>query len=275
MISLELTNLSIIFAVTVLLMGSWQDVRSREVIDLIWYLIIAGGVVTHIVQIMLLILAGSPPDHYFFSWLCNIGLGIFLTLFLTVSGLGGEADRIAFLSLAIISPVDLPLVFLNVPKYNLISSITPNILGTFFNAYLITIPVPIFIFLYNLLNQLINRHSYRFNNEGLFSTLFIRFIGYPRSTDNLHTLLELNPWHFDFLENYSEESGWKISFRLQLDTPEADIERKKRVLEKINVTEKAQIWIQPTFPFILLITLGFIINVLWGNIIFLFVSIIT
>ncbi|NHJ00536.1 MAG: hypothetical protein EAX86_00260 [Candidatus Heimdallarchaeota archaeon] len=272
MISIDLTSFSIIFTLAVLFIGSWQDIHSREVTDLIWYILILGGIIIHLFQIRVFLISEIPPDSYIATWISNIGVGIFLVVFLTIFGLGGEADRIAFLVLAIISPINLPIFQVNNPNYSLISSVIPNILGTFFNAYFITLPVPLIIFLFNLFNQIANPKFYNFSHESKLSTFFLRFIGYPKSTVNLETLLEKNPWHFDFLEDYKEESGWFISYRIRLDTPEEDLKRKKRVLKKIQATNKSEVWIQPTFPFILLITLGYTLNVFWGNLIFLFVA---
>ncbi len=269
---LELDIILLILAFFLLIIGSWQDLKTREVIDLIWIIMIGGGILIHSIQIILQIFADKTPTEYISVWILNILLAIIISLFLTFSGLGGEADRIAFVAIAVISPVseNIPLVIFPDPRYEILISITPRILGTFFNAYLIVFPIPFLIFSYNLINQRFHPDFYTLSNESKWIRFIIRFIGYPRLVQNLHKELEQKPWHFDFLEEFNEETGWRIIFRARLDTPEADLTRKKESISQIQAKKKKSVWVQPSLPFIFIIMVGYLIDLLVGNLIFLF-----
>ena len=81
------------------------------------------------------------------------------------------------------------------------------------------------------------------------------------------------PWHFDFLEDFTDETGWSVLFRVRLDTPEADLRRKQELISSIQITEKQSIWVQPSLPFIFILMLGFFAEILVGNLVLLFMVI--
>ncbi|UCG90532.1 MAG: hypothetical protein JSU57_02025 [Candidatus Heimdallarchaeota archaeon] len=267
-------NIILLFFVFLLLsIGSWHDIKTREVADWIWLSMIGGGIAVHILQIILLILAKEAVLEYFTTWTINVAFALSLALFLTFSGLGGEADRIAFIAIGFASPISPPLLIFQDPVYKILIAITPRILGAFFNAYFITLPVPFLIFCYNIMNQRFHPDLYIFSNESIWKRFFIRFIGYPRQTRNLDKELKEKPWHFDFLEEVKEEKGWKIMFRARLDSPEADLTRKRELISLIQITEKRSIWVQPSLPFIFILMLGFFADILFGNLVLLFMVI--
>ncbi len=273
MIGSELNFLLLILAFLLLSIGSWHDIKTREVADWIWLSMIGGGIAIHVFQFFLLILAKKSVFEYFTTWTINIVFAFSLAFFLTFSGLGGEADRIAFIAIGFISPVSPPLIIFQDPVYEILIAITPRILGTFFNAYLITLPIPFLIFGYNIVNQHLYPDLYVFSNESKWKRFSIRFIGYPRQTQNLDMELEEKPWHFDFLEEFEDETGWSILFRARFDTPEVDLTRKQELISLIQNTEKRSIWIQPSLPFIFILMLGFFTDILVGNLILLFMVI--
>ena len=205
---------------------------------------------------------------YLFAWLGNVVFALIIALFLTYSGLGGEADRIAFVSISLISPVIKPLISITDPKYDIIFSITPKIVGTFFNAYLLALTIPIALFCYNLVRKTIDSELYKISNQSLLTKLVVYFIGYPRTTQNILKEIEDKPWHFDFLETYNDTSGWKFIFQFRLGTPEEDFIRKKEIARNTEIFNKDSIWIQPSLPFIVFILLGFLLEILIGNAIF-------
>jgi len=274
MSSSELNFLFLSIAILLLVVASWQDVQSREVVDWIWLGMAGGGIILHGLNLILLMLANLSPLSYFTRVIINIITAILLALFLSILGLGGEADRIAFVAIAIISPITSPLFGYNDPRYELLSDILPRILGTFSNSYLVAIPVPLVIFSYNMIKKRSNPNFYDLPGESRRTRAIIQFIGYPRITIGLEQDLMTKPWHYDFLEEYSEARAWQISFRFQLDTPEADLARKQNQIEAVKATGKQLIWIQPSLPFILFISLGFLLDIVFGNVILLALSLV-
>lgn len=273
MIGSELNVVLLILSFFLLSIGSWQDLKTREVADWIWLTMIGGGIIIHLLQIILRILENEPPIDYVVPVFLNIAFAITLALFLTFSGLGGEADRIAFIAIGVASPISLPLIIFQDQSYEILLSITPKILNTFFNAYLIAFPVPLLMFCYNLAYQRLHPDLYVLSTESMWAKLFIRLIGYPHRTQYLEKELIEKPWHFDFLEKFNEETGWCVEFRTRLDTPEADFARKQETLSLIQSENKPSIWVQPSLPFILILMLGFFTDVLVGNLVLLFMVI--
>jgi hypothetical protein len=273
MVESDLNVILLIFTFFLLIIGSWQDIKTREVADWIWLIMIGGGIVFHLVQIVIRILENESPINYVIPMVFNIIFSVTLALFLTFSGLGGEADRIAYIAIGIASPISLPLIVFHDQSYEILISITPKILNIFFNAYLITLPIPILLFCYNFVYQRFHPDFYILSNESIWTRLFIRFVGFPHQTRNLEIVLMEKPWHFDFMEKFDEEIGWRVEFRTRLDTPEADFKRKQELVSLIQSKNKFSIWIQPSLPFILILLLGFIIDALFGNLILLFLAI--
>ena len=273
MVESDLNVILLIFTIFLLIIGSWQDIKTREVADWIWLIMIGGGIVFHLIQILIRILENGSPINYIIPVIINIIFAVTLSLFLTFSGLGGEADRIAYIAIGIASPFSLPFIIFNDQSYEILIAITPKILNIFFNAYLIALPVPILLFCYNLVYQRIHPDFYILPNESILTRLSIRFVGFPHQTRNLETELMEKPWHFDFLEKFIEEIGWRVEFRTRLDTPEGDLKRKQELVSLIHSKEKQSIWIQPSLPFIFALLLGVTTEALFGNLILLFIVI--
>ncbi|MFW9856037.1 MAG: A24 family peptidase C-terminal domain-containing protein [Candidatus Thorarchaeota archaeon] len=273
MVSSELNLLLLSTVILLLSIASWQDIQSREVTDWIWFGIAGTGIILHGLSIIELVLASLSPIPYSLTIIINIITGTLIALFLSILGLGGEADRISFIAISTISPVTDPL-FGNIDaRYEILIDILPRILGTFCNSYLAAITVPVVIFGYNLVKNRSNPHLYSLPDESQKTRLIIRFIGYPRNTSGLKNDLMTKPWHYDLLEEYSETRKWHVNFRFQLDSPEDDLARKRKIIEIIESTGKQVVWIQPSLPFILFITLGFLLDLVFGNVIFLGISV--
>ena len=268
MLESSLTLILFSIAFLLLFLGAYQDWKTREIVDWIWIAMIGSGCILHILQIILLLMNNLDIQSYLFTWLSNIFIALILAAFLTFSGLGGEADRIAFIAISFVSPVQQPLFSITDPKYDIIFSITPKILGTFFNAYLLAMSVPIALLCYNLIRRNTIREFYTISNQSFIVKIVLFFIGYPRSTQRISEEIEKKPWHFDFLETYDDVSGWKYIFQMRLETPEADLSRKKEIAKKTQIHNKESIWVQPSLPFIVFLLLGFLLETLLGNVIF-------
>jgi hypothetical protein len=253
------------------MIGSWQDIKNREVADLIWILMIGGGILIHAIQVFFIIFSNNSPIDYIITWFMNFVFAITLTLFMSFSGLGGEADRIAFVAIAAISPVSLPFLIIPEPILTFLFTYIPRIFGVFCNSYLIAIPIPFLIFGFNLINQYINPNYYVFSDESTLMKIFVRFVGYPRSTDSVTKEFDEKIWHYDFLEDLNEENAWKIVFKFRLGSPEADLARKKELVSKIHSELKPSIWVQPTLPFIAFLMIGFFIEICFGNLILILI----
>ncbi|MFW9779992.1 MAG: A24 family peptidase C-terminal domain-containing protein [Candidatus Heimdallarchaeota archaeon] len=272
MVSSELNLLLLSAVILLLAVASWQDIQSREVTDWIWFGIAGMGIIVHGLSIFELALVGLSPLPYSLTVIINIITGILIALLLGILGLGGEADRISFIAISTISPVTDPFFGHIDARYELLLDILPRILNTFCNSYLAAVPVPLVIFGYNLIKNRSNPRLYSLADESYKTRFIVRFIGYPRDTSGLKNDLMAKPWHYDLLEDYSETQKWHVDFRFQLDSPEGDLARKRKTIELIESTGKQVVWIQPSLPFILFISLGFLLDLVFGNVVFLGIS---
>jgi preflagellin peptidase FlaK len=268
-----LNFITIIIAVVLLSMAAYQDIKSRMISDWVWICMIGSGSILHILQLLTTLNSSNGGQEYLFSLLINVIIALLLGIFLTLSALGGEADRIAFFAIAFVTPLQSPIFSIANPEYTYVFSLLPKILGTFFNAYLLSIPVPISIFLYNLTNKRRKREDYTYQPNSRWKKIFLFFIGYPKTTTDIVKEIKAKPWHFDFLEDFID-GEWKIHFQLQLDTPEADLERKLKLANLLENNEKKVVWVQPSLPFIAFIFIGFVSEILLGNLILSFMSLI-
>ncbi len=268
-----LNFITIIIAIILLSMAAYQDIKDRMISDWVWICMIVSGSILHILQLLTILNSSNGGQEYLFSVLLNISIALLLGIFLTLSALGGEADRIAFFAIAFVTPLQSPIFSIANPEYAYVFSLLPKILGTFFNAYLLSIPVPISIFLYNLAKKRRKRGDYAYQPNSRWKRIFLYFIGYPKTTTNIVKEIKAKPWHFDFLEDFIE-GEWRIHFQLQLDTPEADLERKLKLAELLENNGKKVVWVQPSLPFIAFIFIGFVTEIFLGNLILSFMSLI-
>ncbi len=271
---LELNFLLLILAFILLGIATIEDFKSREVTEWIWLSMIAGGIIIHGLQLVLQIVRGESINDYLLTLIINIVFSFGLAIFILYTGLMGEADGIALVAIAVITPIIQPFITIADPRYEIVAKMLPRILGTFFNAHLFAISAPLLIFLYNLINQRMNPELYSLPNESLLVRFILRFIGYPHLTQNLSDEIDNRPWHYDFLEDFSDDSEWKIAFRLFLDTPEADLQRKKDLISLVKQEKKRFIWIQPTSPGIFYLMLGYLADLIFGNIIIILMALI-
>ena len=269
---LEFTLCCII--VLLLAIASFQDIKSREVVDWVWIVMGLSGISILILITITQIIEGIDIQGFLLKWIWNIIFSVLIVLILTFSGLGGEADRVAFFVLGLITHSIEAVISFNNPTYELISPFIPNIISIFFNAYLLAIPVPFMIFSFNLVGKIRNKVRFTLPDERIISRIIILFLGYPLSTTNILEFTKKKPWHFDFLEIPDEEGNWKINFRVRLESPEEDYTRKIKIATLIDSNkQKEYVWVHPSLPFIVLIFLAFILSLIYGNLIFILSSI--
>jgi len=125
------------------------------------------------------------------------------------------------------------------------------------NAVILTLIVSLALFFYNLLNL---RPEERRKNLGYM------FIGYKLHLDKLTDVK-----HTRLIHLYEEKEG-----RLEKKFIFGGMEIDRGIIEKLKKYAAEgeldkEVWITPDLPFILFITAGFVISVLYGNFLFVFV----
>jgi preflagellin peptidase FlaK len=236
--------LKILFCTPFLLYSCYSDIKTRRVTNRLWLVMLAGGVFFVLYDIM------TKGTQYIMLLFLSAGLIFVLVYILFQLGTFGGADAKSLIVISIILPsypvfsafgFDFPL---NKPLLDLFSF---GILG---NAVLLTVVVPLGLAVYNT-----SRMGLHIDNP-----LYI-FIGYKSR------ISDLADKHIKLIQSFEEENGL-VKFRFRRGGVEID----ETVISKLKVlSEKGiindEVWVTPGLPFMIPITLGFFVTVVYGDMI--------
>ena len=235
---LGLRILSLCIGSFILVYASYSDVRTREVSNVVWVVIGVSGILFAIVELFI----GSLSLFQVFK---SLIAGAIFAFLLHILNFGG-ADVKAVISLALLFP-SYPYIYLShlcLP----VTGIPP--LGIFVfsmltNAILITISAPLCLFLYNL-----------FLRRDLSPLMFI---GWQVRISNLRAKKHYKLMHQITARVKPEE--WKYVW--------GGIEPTEEILSHLEALNRKgkirKVWITPELPFIVYLTAGFFIAVLYGD----------
>jgi preflagellin peptidase FlaK len=236
--------LKILFCTPFLLYSCYSDIKTRRVTNRLWLVMLAGGVFFVLYDIM------TKGTQYIMLLFLSAGLIFVLVYILFQLGTFGGADAKSLIVISIILPsypvfsafgFDFPL---NKPLLDLFSF---GILG---NAVMLTVVVPLGLAVYNT-----SRMGLHIDNP-----LYI-FIGYKSR------ISDLADKHIKLIQSFEEENGL-VKFRFRRGGVEID----ETVISKLKVlSEKGiindEVWVTPGLPFMIPITLGFFVTVVYGDMI--------
>ncbi len=244
---LDIGVMRILVCIPFLLYACHSDLKNRRVSNQVWLPLIGIGVVLALLDFI---------DRDFISFL-KFGLSVMListfVYLLFKMGAFGGADAKAIISLSIVVPTfhsiglfghSIPLA--GIPPLNLFA------FSTFGNALILTSIVPLSIFIYNLVHL---------SRDELLEKPAYPFLGYKSKISELK-----NQRHVRLMENYVEQGKFS---RRGIGIDEEVVETLQRLVKKGKIPEK--VWITPSLPFMIPLTLGFITAVLYGDLIYLII----
>jgi len=236
--------LKILFCTPFLLYSCYTDIKTRRVTNKLWVVMIACGAFFVLYDIV----TGSVP--YLLRLLISAGVIFALVYILFQLGSFGGADAKSLIVISIILPT-YPVIQLFGQDFPLNDPLIPvfafGILG---NAVLLTVVVPLGLAAYNLF-----RMGLHIDNP-----LYI-FIGYKSKISNL------GDKHIKLIQSFEEENG-EIKFRFKrggVEINEDVISELKTMSEKGLINN--EVWVTPGLPFMIPITLGFFVAVVYGDMI--------
>jgi preflagellin peptidase FlaK len=201
-----MNELKIILAFLILARASCLDWRYREIDDKSWVSLIALGVVFLLLN----------PEQLG-AFLISLSAALLLVAATYIPGLLGGGDGKILLGLAALFPLS--------PIYN-----TPFfVLGVFFNAVLISLPLPFIFFIRNLLRE----------GGARKGELVKMFLGYRVRADKV--------------KSYEAIMGDKLLMDV----------RKAKLGERRSPGEV--VWVTPAIPFLIPLTLGFLVAAFYGD----------
>jgi hypothetical protein len=219
----------IIFTLIILFYVTFQDIKYREIN-------IVSLIVLSIVSLIYLGFFIFKKDvSLWYSYFIQLGVTfVFLLVFYILGKISdfvyiGEGDLYTIMALS----------FTNV--FNMYFP-----MFVFFFALFLTLLIPIFIFLYNLLMKNFPKYSF-------FNSIYLMFLGYPLKINKITKF-------YTPLETFSLEED-KIKSKIiykPIIEPEKEINLLTKFAKKNNILK---IWVSPLIPFIILILLSYILVV--------------
>jgi preflagellin peptidase FlaK len=237
--------LKILFCIPFLIYSCYSDIKTRRVSNKLWLIMLTGSI--------FFILYGILTSGLSYLKILFISTGItFVFMYLLFQfGAFGGADAKSLIVLSIILPV--------YPAFKVFGHVFPInepliklfALGTFGNAVLLTIVVPIGLAIYNL-----SKIGLSIDNP-----LYI-FIGYKSR------ISDLEGKHIRMIQNYEMING-NVEFHFKkggVEINEKTIHELKTLAR--NGLIRDEVWVTPGLPFMIPITLGFFVAAFYGDLIF-------
>lgn len=222
----------LIVCMFILVYACYLDIKERHVTNLLWLLMIAVGISFAIYDIITL---GKPYlSEFIYSVVFTSALSY---LFFKLNFFGG-ADAKCLMAISVLIPTTpIPDPF-------------PFAITTLFNAVIVSVTVPVVLFLYNLLHL-----------DTKPGNILASFTGYKVPIADLERKRNLRLVH-----EYEEEGSKRKYIFGGLKIDKGAIEELKKYHEQGNVDNR--VWVTPELPFMLFITAGFFISMIYGNLIF-------
>jgi preflagellin peptidase FlaK len=220
-----------------LLICSYEDIKTREISDKIWLIFSPIGIIITLIEYFL--------NYINFSYLILYVLSILITAIVSIiiyySKFVGGADSKALITLSFLDPINY--------NKNTIHPFVPIIVLT--NSCIISLIIPLFLFTYNLYRILNKEKIFKgFENEKLYRKIFALLIGYK--TKNIKKR---------FATSIEKNINGKKKFVFSL------------LENEIEFIEDKDIWVTPSLPLIVFLLFGYIVNILYGDILKIFIPI--
>lgn len=239
--------LKVLACMPFLLYACYADIKTRRVSNEVWFMMFGVGFIFIMYDLMTY---GLP------YLIRNILSFLFIFAFVYILfqfGAFGGADAKVLMVISLIIPT-FPAIMIGstslpvngVPLFNIFA------FSVFGNSVILTIIVPIGLFLYNLVK----------NPSESLRRPFYMFIGY------VMPISKLEKGHFRMIESYNKtKEGIEFKFT------RSGTELTSEVISELKNYQKAGkvrggVWITPGLPFMIPITAGFITAVVFGDLIF-------
>jgi Flp pilus assembly protein protease CpaA len=229
--------------VLMLLYGSYRDIKTREISDFIWVIFGSIAVVFDVYEL----LVGSLG---LVTLLVSVGFSLVFGLLTGYLGLFGEADALALVSLALLSPV--PPVFFNGGGFQ--SILMP--LSVLSNSVLMAASLAFVVLGMNTVEA--GKDLFvGYGSVGWVTKVILLFTGRRARLDKIRG----PPYEYP-LERIN--SG-VVSLTLRPDI--SDDEKAVTVLKKLKDNGREYVWVSYSIPFIVALLLGYLVTVFYGDIV--------
>ncbi len=237
--------LKVLFIIPFLIYSCYSDIKTRRVSNNVWIVMLAGSVFFIVMDFL-----SEGIEYLKILILSVVFIFIFVYILFQIGTFGG-ADAKSLIMMSIILPSYPKIQVLN---YNF--PLNPPLidifaLGIFGNAVLLTIVVPLGLGIYNIIRL----------GAKIDKPLYI-FIGYKSK------IADLANKHIKLIQDHEESNG-RIKSRFRrggVEVNEKTINNLQNLYKKGLIGES--VWVTPSLPFMIPITVGFFVAIFYGDLIF-------
>ncbi len=254
-------------SLTFLLYASWSDYKTREVSNRVWAFYAPIALFLSLVELLLSDLSKLP----FFGLSFGVTAAFAIILFYT-GGFGG-ADSKALMCVALALPFFPEALFTPIFASG-VSPLAQNLfpLTIFSNAVLFAAASGIYILLRNLVWRIKTGKKIfegTLRSESIGKKIVVMITGYKVSVAKLK-----EKWHVYPMEDVEEDSENLLKRKLVVVPKD---EGRKEIVERLSKAVDAgkidaHVWATPGLPMLIFITIGFIVALLFGDIVWLLVG---
>ena len=255
-----LTSVRVLLSIAFLAYASWSDLKRREVDDVVWVVFAPLAFILTFLQFLLF----YQRLLYMYALSFILTLGLSIALFYT--GMFGGADAKALMCLSLALPIR-P----EVPFQPLAGGIPFFPFITFCNAVLLAASSVFYMVIRNCFWKYRTKRSFfeGFEGEPRWRKLLVFLCGYKVKAESLERTNHLYP-----LEDISVEETGESKRKLLLML--GDEEKRAVVMRLLEAVRKRRIqddvWVTPGLPFIVFITIGLIIALTLGDLVWVFLT---
>jgi preflagellin peptidase FlaK len=255
-------------SLTFLIYASWSDYKTREVSNRVWVFYAPLALFLSIVELLLY----EPSRLPFFG--LSFGITAVLALLLFYSGGFGGADSKALMCIALALPFSVESLFAPLVPGG-VSPLSQILfpLTIFSNAVLFAAATGIYMLFYNVVwHKKTGKKTFEgaLARESVGKKLIAMITGHKVSVSKLK-----EKWHVYPMEDAEEEDGENPPKRKLVVVPR-DEGRNEIVARLSKAADSGKIdsyvWATPGLPMLIFITVGLIVSLLFGDIVWLLVS---
>lgn len=250
-----LNILRIVICIVILGYSCVTDWKVRRAPNKLWYIMGGIGLVLGVYELMITNDQLWFISHWALGFIFVFGLMYFIYYFFAyfgMTGIGG-ADAKALIAISLMFPY-YPVFYNGFVQILPLMDVSRSVIfgfSVFGNALVLNMVVPIAIFINNLVN--VPLAELKANPVGSFT-------GYRASIEGLKGK------HVRLMSKYSEENG-VVKDKRSLGGSEIDDDTYDKLLKWRSVGKLGdKVWVTPKIPFLIPITLGFIVAILYGDI---------
>lgn len=230
------------------------DWKTRRAPNRLWYIMGGIGLVLGLYQLY----SVNFERSLVLSWVLGFGfifvlmyLLFYLFQYLGMTGIGG-ADVKALMAIALMFPYypHISIAGIWLPITDVSRSIVFG-LAVFGNALALNLVVPVAVLIYNLATVPLGE---------LVSSPMMALTGYKASTESL------NGKYVRLMHRYTEKDG-RLEIKRAFSGTEIDKDTYDKIAKWKNTgLVNSKVWVTPKLPFLIPITLGFIVTIVYGDI---------